>query len=51
MCVFINNYLYDRHYMKKEWLTMFMLLVPIMIFMWLVSGLFIWWLVPPINYV
>jgi NhaP-type Na+/H+ or K+/H+ antiporter len=50
MCVFINN-LYDRHYMKKEWLTMFMLLVPIMIFMWLVSGLFIWWLVPPINYV
>ncbi|KAG0935527.1 hypothetical protein G6F32_010375 [Rhizopus arrhizus] len=36
--------------MKKEWLTMFMLLVPIMIFMWLVSGLFIWWLVPPINY-
>ncbi|KAG1503448.1 hypothetical protein G6F46_002352 [Rhizopus delemar] len=39
-----------KHYMKKEWLTMFMLLVPIMIFMWLVSGLFIWWLVPPINY-
>lgn len=37
--------------MKKEWLTMFMLLLPIMIFMWLISGLFIWWLVPPINYV
>ncbi|CEP10045.1 hypothetical protein [Parasitella parasitica] len=39
-----------KHYMKKEWLTMFMLLLPIMIFMWLVSGLFIWWLVPPVNY-
>ncbi|ORY98855.1 Sodium/hydrogen exchanger family-domain-containing protein [Syncephalastrum racemosum] len=39
-----------KHYMKKEWLTMFMLLIPVMIFMWLVSGLFIWGLVPPINY-
>ncbi|KAI9483169.1 MAG: Sodium/hydrogen exchanger family-domain-containing protein [Benjaminiella poitrasii] len=39
-----------KHYMKKEWLTMFMLLIPIMLFMWLISGLFIWWLVPPLNY-
>lgn len=39
-----------KHYMKKEWLTMTMLLLPVMIFMWLVSGLFIWWLVPPVNY-
>ncbi|KAI7894307.1 Sodium/hydrogen exchanger family-domain-containing protein [Mucor mucedo] len=39
-----------KHYMKKEWLTMLMLLLPVMIFMWLVSGLFIWWLVPPIDY-
>lgn len=39
-----------KHYMKKEWLTMLMLLVPIMIFMWLVSGLFIWWLISPIDY-
>ncbi|KAF7724950.1 hypothetical protein EC973_000531 [Apophysomyces ossiformis] len=39
-----------KHYMKKEWLTMFMLLLPVMMFMWLVSGLFIWCLVPPINY-
>ncbi|EPB82236.1 hypothetical protein HMPREF1544_11041 [Mucor circinelloides 1006PhL] len=39
-----------KHYMKKEWLTMFMLLLPIMIFMWLISGLFIWWLIPPVNY-
>ncbi|KAG0767784.1 hypothetical protein G6F62_000682 [Rhizopus arrhizus] len=39
-----------KHYMKKEWLTMFILLVPIMVFMWLVSGLFIWWLIPPLDY-
>lgn len=30
---------------------MLMLLMPVMIFMWLISGLFIWGLVPPINYV
>ncbi|CEG78065.1 hypothetical protein RMATCC62417_12723 [Rhizopus microsporus] len=39
-----------KYYMKKEWVTMFMLLVPTMIFMWLISGLFIWWMIPPINY-
>lgn len=30
---------------------MTMLLIPTMMFMWLISGLFIWGLVPPINYV
>lgn len=40
-----------RHYLKKEWRTMFMFLVPIMIFMWLISGLFIWALIPPLDYV
>ncbi|ORZ12755.1 Sodium/hydrogen exchanger family-domain-containing protein [Absidia repens] len=39
-----------KHYLKKEWRTMFMLLLPIMIFMWLVSGLFIWALIPPLDY-
>ncbi|KAI7886866.1 Sodium/hydrogen exchanger family-domain-containing protein [Mucor mucedo] len=39
-----------KHYLKKEWKTMLMLLMPVMIFMWLISGLFIWGLVPPINY-
>ncbi|KAF1807273.1 Sodium/hydrogen exchanger family-domain-containing protein [Mucor lusitanicus] len=39
-----------KHYLKKEWLTMTMLLIPTMMFMWLISGLFIWGLVPPINY-
>ncbi|RCH79072.1 hypothetical protein CU098_004126, partial [Rhizopus stolonifer] len=39
-----------KHYLKKEWLTMAMLLIPVMMFMWLISGLFIWGLIPPINY-
>lgn len=39
-----------KHYLKKEWKTMSMLLIPVMMFMWLISGLFIWGLVPPINY-
>lgn len=41
----------SRHYMKKEWLTMLMLLFPVMMFMWLISGLFIWALIPPVSYV
>jgi NhaP-type Na+/H+ or K+/H+ antiporter len=49
ICIYLYSLL--RYYMKKEWLTMFMLLVPTMIFMWLISGLFIWWMIPPINYV
>ncbi|ORZ12352.1 Cation/H+ exchanger, partial [Absidia repens] len=40
-----------KHYMKKEWLTMFMLLFPVMMFMWLASGLIIWALIPPITYI
>ncbi|KAI8336556.1 Sodium/hydrogen exchanger family-domain-containing protein [Chlamydoabsidia padenii] len=39
-----------KHYMKKEWLTMLMLLFPVMMFMWLISGLFIWALIPPVSY-
>ncbi|KAI7858463.1 Cation/H+ exchanger, partial [Circinella umbellata] len=31
-----------KHYLKKEWLTMFILLFPVMLFMWLISGLFIY---------
>jgi len=39
-----------KHYLKKEWLTMALLLGPVMVYMWLISGLFIWWLIPPLNY-
>ncbi|KAI7861329.1 Sodium/hydrogen exchanger family-domain-containing protein [Spinellus fusiger] len=37
--------------MKKDWKTMIVLLLPVMIVMWMVSGLIIWWLVPTLNYV
>ncbi|KAI8063723.1 Cation/H+ exchanger, partial [Gilbertella persicaria] len=30
-----------KHYLKKEWLTMAMLLIPVMMFMWLISALVI----------
>ncbi|KAI8074530.1 Sodium/hydrogen exchanger family-domain-containing protein [Gongronella butleri] len=39
-----------KHYLKKEWRTMFFFLIPVMIFMWLVSGLFIYALIPPLDY-
>ncbi|OAD79245.1 hypothetical protein PHYBLDRAFT_14428, partial [Phycomyces blakesleeanus NRRL 1555(-)] len=40
-----------KHYMKKDWKTMIILLLPVMIVMWMVSGLIIWWMVPTINYI
>ncbi|KAI9487943.1 Sodium/hydrogen exchanger family-domain-containing protein [Zychaea mexicana] len=39
-----------KHYLWKEWKTYLMLMIPIMIFMWLGSGLFIWALIPPLDY-
>ncbi|KAG2226461.1 hypothetical protein INT45_014205 [Circinella minor] len=39
-----------RHYLKKEWRTFLILMLPIMIFMWLISGLFIWALIPTLDY-
>ncbi|KAI7858980.1 Cation/H+ exchanger, partial [Circinella umbellata] len=40
-----------RHYLKKEWRTFLILMLPIMIFMWLISGLFIWALIPTLDYI
>ncbi|KAI9313978.1 Sodium/hydrogen exchanger family-domain-containing protein [Dichotomocladium elegans] len=39
-----------KHYLRKEWLTFLVFMIPVMIFMWLVSGLFIWALIPPLDY-
>ncbi|KAI9316984.1 Sodium/hydrogen exchanger family-domain-containing protein [Dichotomocladium elegans] len=39
-----------KHYLKREWITFSFLMLPVMIFMWLVSGLFIWAFIPPIDY-
>ncbi|CAK9780472.1 hypothetical protein CC85DRAFT_283466 [Cutaneotrichosporon oleaginosum] len=39
-----------KAYVKKHWRTLFFLLGPCMVWGWLVSGLFIWGLVPKLTY-
>ncbi|RUP50487.1 Sodium/hydrogen exchanger family-domain-containing protein, partial [Jimgerdemannia flammicorona] len=40
-----------HRYMWHESRSMFMLLIPVMAYMWIVSALTIWWIVPPLNLV
>jgi NhaP-type Na+/H+ or K+/H+ antiporter len=37
-------------YIRKEWLSMVILLLPMMTASWLVTGLFVWWLIPGLSY-
>ncbi|KAG1145055.1 hypothetical protein G6F37_002890 [Rhizopus arrhizus] len=39
-----------HHYLKKEWRTTLMFLIPVMMYMWLVSGTIIWGLIRPLSY-
>ncbi|CCK67980.1 Nha1p KNAG_0A02910 [Huiozyma naganishii CBS 8797] len=39
-----------RKYMKKHWLSVIMLLLPVMTTGWLVVGLFIWIVIPGLNF-
>lgn len=39
-----------RRYMLKHWLSVTMLLVPVMTFGWLMIGLFVWILIPGLNF-
>lgn len=39
-----------RFYMEKHWKSVIFLLVPVMTFGWLITSLFIWWMVPPLNW-
>lgn len=39
-----------RKYMKKHWLSVTMLLVPVMTAGWLIIGLFVWIIIPHINF-
>ena len=39
-----------KFYMERHWRSVFFLLVPVMTFGWLVTSLFIWWLIPPLNW-
>ncbi|KAH6636353.1 alkali metal cation/H+ antiporter Nha1 C terminus-domain-containing protein [Chaetomium tenue] len=39
-----------KYYMEKHWKSVAFLLVPVMTFGWLITSLFIWWLVEPLNW-
>lgn len=39
-----------KFYMEKHWRSVVLLLIPVMTFGWLITSLFIWWMVPPLNW-
>lgn len=39
-----------KFYMEKHWKSVFFLLVPVMTFGWLITGLLVWWLIPPLSW-
>ncbi|KAJ4304245.1 Na+/H+ antiporter [Collariella sp. IMI 366227] len=39
-----------KYYMEKHWRSVTFLLVPVMTFGWLITSLFIWWLIEPLNF-
>jgi Na(+)/H(+) antiporter len=39
-----------KYYMEKHWRSVVFLLIPVMTFGWLVTSLFIWWMVLPLSW-
>lgn len=39
-----------KFYMEKHWRSVIFLLVPVMTFGWLITSLFIWWMIPPLDW-
>lgn len=39
-----------KAYMERHWKSVSLLLIPVMTWGWLITSLFIWWLVPPLNW-
>lgn len=39
-----------KFYMERHWKSVVFLLVPVMTFGWLVTSLFVWWMVPPLSW-
>ncbi|TPX09474.1 uncharacterized protein E0L32_009362 [Thyridium curvatum] len=39
-----------KFYMERHWKSVVFLLVPVMTFGWLITSLFIWWMIPPLNW-
>lgn len=39
-----------RFYMEKHWKSVVLLLLPVMMFGWLIVSLFVWWMIPPFDW-
>ncbi|KAK3938361.1 Na(+)/H(+) antiporter [Diplogelasinospora grovesii] len=39
-----------KFYMERHWKSVVFLLIPVMTFGWLITSLFIWWMVPPLDW-
>ncbi|KAB5558460.1 Na+/H+ antiporter nha1 [Coniochaeta sp. 2T2.1] len=39
-----------KFYMEKHWKSVVFLLIPVMTFGWLITSLFVWWMVPPLTW-
>jgi Na(+)/H(+) antiporter len=39
-----------KYYMEKHWRSVTLLLLPVMTFGWLITSLFIWWMIPTLNW-
>ncbi|KAH8782811.1 Na+/H+ antiporter nha1 [Diaporthe sp. PMI_573] len=39
-----------KFYMERHWKSVVFLLVPVMTFGWLITSLFVWWMVPTLNW-
>lgn len=39
-----------KFYMEKHWRSVTFLLIPVMLWGWLITSLFVWWLIPPLNW-
>ncbi len=39
-----------KFYMERHWKSVIFLLVPVMTYGWLVTSLFVWWMVPPLDW-
>ncbi|KAJ5469008.1 hypothetical protein N7475_006760 [Penicillium sp. IBT 31633x] len=39
-----------KSYMERHWKSVTLLLLPVMTWGWLITSLFIWWMVPPLNW-
>ncbi|ROT42122.1 hypothetical protein SODALDRAFT_341654 [Sodiomyces alkalinus F11] len=39
-----------KYYMERHWKSVIFLLLPVMTYGWLIVSLFIWWLIPPLDW-